>query len=433
MVSYVTDGDLDWPYADLGFVRRKERARSDHVDPLIVSDGTAPGLVVNAASPDDLSREVYCILGIPVDAIEMPAVLRGIKTAAVSRAPFLISTPNLNFLVNSQSDSVFRESLLLSDLCPADGMSIVWIARLIGVPIKHRIAGSDFFDKLGANYDSAKPLKIFLFGGAEGVAVTAARALNARSVGLSCVGVFCPGFGSIEEMSRQETVDCINSSNADFLAVSLGAKKGQSWLLRNHHRLLIPIRVHLGASINFQAGTLKRAPYVMREFGLEWLWRIKEEPYLWRRYWNDGRVLLRLLLTHVLPLAIWTWWLRLKRKHHGQDLIITQALSHESLTVSLSGSATYQHIDRIIAAFEDAIAIKKPIVIDFSNTHVVDARFLGLLLMLRKRVKGIGATLVFLGMSPGLKRVFRFSGLGFLLFPPSIAGNRDLANASSID
>ena len=381
----------------------------------MIFDGATPGLVVNGATLDDLSREVYCILGIPVDAIEMPAVLRRIETAAASRVPFLISTPNLNFLVNSQSDLDFRESLLLSDLCPADGMPIVWIARLIGVPIKHRIAGSDFFDKLKAEYNSAKPLKVFLFGGAEGVAATASRALNARPGGLYCVGSLCPGFGSIEEMSRHDIIDHINSSNADFLAVSLGAKKGQSWLMRNHHRLLIPIRAHLGASINFQAGTLRRAPPIMREFGLEWLWRIKEEPYLWRRYWNDGSVLLRLLLTRVLPLAIWTWWLQLKHKRHGQDLIITQALSHESVTVSLSGPATDRHVDRIITAFNDAIATKKPIVIDFSNTHVVDARFLGLLLMLRKKVKGSGANPIFAGLSPGLKGVFRLSGLGFLL------------------
>jgi N-acetylglucosaminyldiphosphoundecaprenol N-acetyl-beta-D-mannosaminyltransferase len=381
----------------------------------MIFDGASPGSVVNGATPDDLSREVYCILGIPVDAIEMPEVLRCIETATAARAPFLISTPNLNFLVNSQSDSEFRESLLLSNLCPADGMSIVWIARLVGIPIKHRIAGSDFFDELRAKYSSAKPMKVFLFGGAEGVAIRASRALNTRAGGLCCVGTLSPGFGSIEEMSRNDIIDNINSSNADFLAVSLGAQKGQLWLMRNHHRLLIPIRAHLGASINFQAGTLRRAPSVVREFGLEWLWRIKEEPHLWKRYWNDGSVLLRLLLTRVVPLAMLTFWLRLKQRHHGQDLIITKALTHEAVVVSLSGSATCQHIDRIIKAFKDAIATKKPIVIDFSSTHAVDARFLGLLLMLRKKIKGSTANPIFVGLSPGLKRVFRLSGLGFLL------------------
>ena len=227
----------------------------------------------------------------------------GSKSAAAGRTAFLISTANLNFLVNSQLDRDFRESLLLSDLCTADGMSIILIARLIGIPIENRIAGSDIFDALKAEHGFENPLKIFLFGGPEGVAAAASTALNSQPSGLHCVGSFYPGFCSVDEMSQDEIIDKINSSGADFLMASLGARKGQLWLLRNHHRLLIPVRAHLGATVNFQAGTVRRAPPTMRKFGLEWLWRIKEERYLWRRYWNDGRVLLRLLLTRILPLS----------------------------------------------------------------------------------------------------------------------------------
>src|SRR5258705_3992200 len=90
-------------------------------------------------SDDHLSREVYCILGMPVDAIGMHATLRRIETAAAGRTPCLISTPNLNFLVNSQLDRDFRDSLILSDLCTADGVPIIWIAWLTGIPIKNRI------------------------------------------------------------------------------------------------------------------------------------------------------------------------------------------------------------------------------------------------------------------------------------------------------
>jgi N-acetylglucosaminyldiphosphoundecaprenol N-acetyl-beta-D-mannosaminyltransferase len=365
-----------------------------------------------AAPPDDLSREVYCILGMPVDAIGMHAALRCIKSAAAAKAPYLISTPNLNFLVNSQLDPDFRESLILSDLCTADGMPIIWIAWLTGIPIKNRIAGSDIFDALKAEC-TAHPLKIFLFGGAEGVATAASRALNSQPSGLYCVGSLYPGFCSVEEMSRDDIIDNINSSGADFLVASLGAQKGQLWLQRNHHRLLIPVRAHLGASLNFQAGTVKRAPPIIRKFGLEWLWRIKEEPYLWRRYWIDGSVLLRLLFTRVLPLAFWTWWVRPKYEHRGEDLIITQAYGHESVTVSLSGPANARHLDKAIPAFRTAIATKKPITLDFSNTRTVDARFLGLLLMLKKKLKGNGAPPIFVGLSPGLQRIFRINRLEF--------------------
>lgn len=381
----------------------------------MVSDGTWPSSIVSATIPDDLSREVYCILGTPVDAIDMSSVVSRIESASANKTPFLITTFNLNFLVNSLSDPDFRELLLLSDLCPADGMPIVLIARLIGVPIKRRIAGSDFLDAINAKRNPGKPLKVFLFGGEEGVAAAACRALNARSSGLYCVGSLYPGFGSVEEMSQSDIIHNVNSSNADFLAASLGAKKGQLWLLRNHHRLLIPVRAHLGATINFEAGTLRRAPLLMQKFGLEWLWRIKEEPYLWRRYWTDGSVLLRLLLTRVLPLIIWTWWLHLNYRHYGQDLVVNQTLGEESVTVSLSGPATVQHIDKVITAFRNAIAIEKSIIIDFSNATAINSRFLGLLLVLIKTFKGMGAKVIFTGLSPRLERMFRLNCLEFLL------------------
>ena len=233
------------------------------------------------AVPDDLSREVYCILGMPIDAIEMPAVMQSIEMAAANAAPFVISTPNINFLVNSQTDPEFRESLLLSDLCPADGMPIVWIARLMGIPIKNRIAGSDIFEALKVRTRPEGPLKVFLFGAKDSVVEAAAKTLN-LTTGLSCVGWICPGWGSVDELSQKEFIDKINSSNADFLVATLGAIKGQLWLQRNHHRLRIPLRSHLGATIHFQAGTVKRAPYTFQKLGLEWLWRIKEEPYLWK-------------------------------------------------------------------------------------------------------------------------------------------------------
>jgi N-acetylglucosaminyldiphosphoundecaprenol N-acetyl-beta-D-mannosaminyltransferase len=359
--------------------------------------------------PDDLSRDVYSILGIPVDAIEMHAVLDRIDSAAANRTPFLVSTANLNFLVNSQVDSVFRESLILSDLCTADGMPILWIAWLAGIPIKTRIAGSDIFDALKVERNAAHPLKIFLFGGPEGVAATASRVLNAKPSGLHCVGWLYPGFCSAEEMSRDDIIDDINSSGADFLVASLGAQKGQSWLQRNHNRLLIPVRSHLGASLNFQAGKVRRAHPALRKFGLEWLWRIKEEPYLWRRYWNDGWILLRLLFTRVLPLVLWTRWLRIKNERREENLVISTAYDYESVTVSLSGFADAQHVDQVIPALREAIASKKQITLDFSGTRFIDSRFLGLLLMLIKILKATNAAPIFVGLSPGLERIFRFN------------------------
>ena len=367
-----------------------------------------------AAFSDDLSREVYCILGMPIDAIEMPAVLRSIEINAATAAPFVISTPNLHFLVNCHRDSEFRDSLLMSNLCPADGMPIVWIARLLGIPIKHRVAGSDIFEALKAQRPKC-PLKVFLFGSTESVAAAAARTLNANLAAMSCVGWTCPGFDSVDALSADHFIDKINSSNADFLVVALGAKKGQLWLERNCHRLRIPIRAHLGAAINFQAGTVARAPEIMQRLGLEWLWRIKEEPYLWRRYLYDGLALIRLMLTHIMPLTIRERSLRRRCQQEGHDLVIKQTDYDDRVILGLSGFAIASQVEQAISCFSDAMTMQKQIVIDFSQTQGVDTRFLGFLLMVKKALKDRGAGLELANVPRRIGRTLRLNGLGYLL------------------
>jgi N-acetylglucosaminyldiphosphoundecaprenol N-acetyl-beta-D-mannosaminyltransferase len=360
----------------------------------------------------NLMRSVYCILGMPIDAVNLATVVRSLDQASNNRTPLLLSTPNLNFLVGSLSDPEFRESLLDSDLCPPDGAPIVWIARLLGLPIKERVAGSDLLDELRRRHPEMGPLTVFLFGGAKGIAETAARKLNAQSFGLSCVGAMDPGFCDVDQMSNDHIIDALNFSGADFLILALGAKKGQLWLQRNHSRLTIPIKAHLGAAMNFQAGSVSRAPLLLRTWGLEWLWRIKEERYLWRRYRDDGLVLLRLLLTRVLPLAIISRWCRSRCKG---GLLIGETQAGQSVSISLGGVASEDQIVPAISCFEDALAYRKNIVLDLDGLQFIDARFLGLLLMLRKELKVRKAKLSFTGMSSSISRIFRLNELEFLL------------------
>jgi N-acetylglucosaminyldiphosphoundecaprenol N-acetyl-beta-D-mannosaminyltransferase len=120
--------------------------------------------------------------------------------------------------------------------------------------------------------------------------------------------------------------------------------------------------------------------------------------------------MLRLLFTRVLPFAFWTWWLRLGRER-TEVLIINQADSSETITLSLSGSADAHHVAKAIPAFREATATRKQVTLDFSNVGVIDARFLGLLLMLRKTIRSDGAALRFTGVSPLLERIFCLGGL----------------------
>src|SRR5262245_6787303 len=391
------------------------RDRQGRVESFVAADAVDRRTAESGTCIDDLGREVYCVLGMPIDAVAMTTALARIDAAAVNATPYLISTPNLHFLVSSRSDEEFRESLLDSDLCPADGMPIVWIGRLLGAPIK-KVSGSDIFEALKAPSRLAHRLSVFLFGGAEGVARAAANALNSRPGGLSCVGTISPGFGSVDQMSHRDINEAINASDADLLEVSLGAKKGQAWLRRNHQRLTTPIRVHLGAVVNFQAGTIRRAPSTIQALGLEWLWRIKEEPHLWRRYWHDGCRLLDLLLTRVLPLAIANRWDRFRSERWPRALQIKTAHHHDCVMVSLSGDATERYIGRAMSSFRETLTPdNNAIIVDLSSTRVIDVRFFGLLLMLRKRLKRRGAQLTFVGASPAIKHRFWLNELSFLL------------------
>jgi N-acetylglucosaminyldiphosphoundecaprenol N-acetyl-beta-D-mannosaminyltransferase len=367
-----------------------------------------------SGSDDVLRRDVYCILGLPIDVIELPVALRRIAAVAANATPFFISTVNVNFLAISQTNAEFRESILVSDLCPADGMPILWIARLLGVPINHRVAGSDMFEALKTVPSSGRyPLRVFLFGGADGLAAAAAEALNERPSGLQCVGSIYPGFGSVGDMSADAIIDRINASGADFLVVSLGAKKGQLWLLRNHRRLRVPVRAHLGAVINFTTGAVKRAPNILSRLGLEWLWRIKEEPHLWRRYFRDGSVLIRLLFTRILLLAAMTRWYRVAGRR--RSLTIEHSFEEDTAILRFSGIATERHHVAATSRFRTVIATNKRIVIELSQVDFIDCRFFGLLLMLRKHLETTKQGLTFTGISPRLARLFRLNGVSFLL------------------
>ena len=204
-------------------------------------------------------------------------------------------------------------------------------------------------------------------------------------------------------MSNKAVIDKINASQADFLAASLGARKGQLWLHRNLCNLTVPVRAHLGAVMNFQAGTVKRAPTWLRTCGLEWLWRIKEEPRLWRRYVYDGSVLIRLLLTRVVPLATLGRWQKLRSAWRAKDLLMSTHQDHDFVIIRLCGDANQRNSTTAIACFRETLTRgTRHLVIDLAGTRVIDGRFFGLLLMVRKTLMGQGAKLGFVGVSPAI-------------------------------
>lgn len=362
---------------------------------------------------DDFDRDVYCIGGLPFDAISLSKTMSLLRDAKHAKRSCFLTTPNLNFLALSQGDSAFRNSVLYSDIVIADGTPIVWLAKLLGVPIRERVAGSTLFEALGKEW--RRKLSVYFFGGPTGVAAEASKHINEKSTGLTCVGYFSPGFGSLEEMSESTIIENINASNADFLVVALGAKKGQAWIVKNLDKIKTPLVSHLGAVINFEAKRLKRAPTRLQKIGLEWAWRIKEEPHLWRRYWDDGRFLLKFLVTKIFPHVLWLSVNKNSLKHASSENSLVLDNSEAYAKLMFRGAILDPVPEDIRTLLKESRALQKNITLDFTEAKYIGSNLFGLLLLLKKQLDKQNLQMNVVGLSANMRKIFNWNGVSFLI------------------
>jgi N-acetylglucosaminyldiphosphoundecaprenol N-acetyl-beta-D-mannosaminyltransferase len=353
----------------------------------------------------DFTRDVYCLLGLSFDAVTMSEAVNRVRRAVSNRKRCLLSTPNISFVISCLSDREFRDSVVNSDLSIADGMPLVWMARLLGLPIRERVTGSGLFETLRG--DTTGRMSVYFFGGPEGVAERACRRLNEENSGLNCVGHECPGFGPIADMSAESAIARINASGADFLVVALGAKKGQAWIMHNHPRITVPVISHLGAVVNFVAGTVRRAPAWMQRSGLEWLWRIREEPGLFRRYFRDGMVLLSLLVTRAVPCA---WYLRRNKPDARQVASASMEILEQghSCVVRLRGAWTRENIAPLRDGFSRVALSGKDAILEMEEVTHADNAFVGLVQLLHGHLAQNGRRLSLTSLQPSVRRVIAY-------------------------
>lgn len=350
-----------------------------------------------------------------MDALSMSQAVLRVRDAAFLGQSCFISTPNLNFVVAARTDSEFRDSVLHSDLSLADGMPLVWVARLLGIPITERVSGAGLFEALMKH--PGEPVAVYFFGGPDGAAEAACRRVNAQEGGLRCVGFDSPGFVTVEAMSTAEHIDRINRSGARFVIVSLGAKKGQRWIELNRHRLEAPVICHLGAVVNFAAGTVSRAPSLVQRLGAEWLWRIAQEPMLWRRYWADGTAFLNMVFREVFPL-----WLHTRGRKPGESdaaFSICRAVPGRTV-LALTGSWCPGPLPAFRRALADALATGDDLAIHLSDLVDLDSAGLGLLMQVAGQ-RRVDRDVAVYGAKSSLRGLFRRAGALYLLTPASRA------------
>lgn len=363
------------------------------------------------------ARGRACVLGVPLDMVTLAGAARHISAAAAAREPLFISTVNVNFLALSHRSEAFRDSLWASGLCTADGIAVLLLCRLLGVKMPERVAGSDFLHALAAAEDArpGKPLTVFFFGGTEEAGAAARQTINGwNAPNLRCLGSLSPGFGGIEEMSAESVIAAINQAAPDFLIVALGAEKGQAWIMRNRPRLEAPVVSHLGATINFLAGSVKRAPRRVQALGFEWLWRIKEERHLAARYWRDGIFLGGLLLTRALPLGAWLLWNR--RRWPDRPLgIAVDKLDQTHTRVTLTGTAAVANADALTAALSRALSMAPHVTVDLGGLLWADLHAMASLQDASLAARRQGARIDFTNASSNLRKGLSLNGLDGIL------------------
>ena len=226
-----------------------------------------------------IERKQIEILGVPVDLVNMQQARQSFEELMSKEGCSLIVTPNSEIIYNANKDIELKSILRSADLVIPDGIGLIYASKILGHPLQERVTGIDFLnntlDWLNENKGS-----VFLLGGKPGIASLAAEKIKQAFPNLIVAGTHHGYFSSEDE---KEIVEMINSSNADFLCVAMGAPKQEKFIARHKQNLKVKAAIGVGGSLDVWAGAVKRAPEFYQKHGLEWLYRLIKQPSRYKR------------------------------------------------------------------------------------------------------------------------------------------------------
>ncbi len=217
------------------------------------------------------------ILGVGISAINLQQAVRAIEEWIAAGEAHYVNVCTVHTVMEAQRDGRLRGILNRSGLSTPDGMPLVWLGRLDGHRHVARVYGPDLMLALCARSE-ATGSRHFFYGGAPGVADLLAHRLMARYPGLRVAGTYSPPFRPADAEEDRDVLDSINAAAPDIVWVGLGTPKQDYWVARHRARLDAPALIAIGAAFDFHAGLLRQAPRWMQRSGLEWLFRLLQEP-----------------------------------------------------------------------------------------------------------------------------------------------------------
>jgi len=385
------------------------------------------------------------ILGVPFDNVSTAETINAIDRMVVSRQPHYLVTANVDFLVQAQEDVELRRILFDAHLVLCDGTPLVWASRLLGNPLLERVAGADLVPLL-LHAAAEKGYRIFFLGATEESCTQAVNRLRKLHPKLIIADHYSPPFNKLLEMDHDEIKRRILAAKPDLLFVSFGCPKQEKWIAMHYRSLGVPVSAGVGATIDFLAGTVKRAPVWMQRTGLEWIYRLAQEPRrLFKRYFKDlwvfGWKILGQLWQLQLRQAGSTNHSAPQKNRQAQNGVESRNSVHSETVTKFNplfgedgrgeGERRYTmadgqnnyHLIKIptrldLAAVCEEVALLEPAfndhrhcVLDMGHVQFVDSTGVGLLIRLQKKIRADGRRLVLLAPSARVQRALELMRL----------------------
>lgn len=362
-------------------------------------------------------RKLLIILGVPIDDLNMDEALARIEGFVVDgRATgktHQIATVNADFVVNALHDVELRRILQESDMATADGTPLVWGARMLGVPLEGRVTGADMVPAL-AERAAKNGYSIYFFGARQGVAARAAAILKERYPDLKVAGIASPPVSPVHEMDPQY-LDAIRAAQPDILLVAFGNPKQEKWIHMYAGELAVPVCIGVGGTLDMIAGVTRRAPRWMQQTGLEWFYRLIQEPRrLWKRYVLDmfyfGSFFLR------------QWWAMRGQPPPAPLLPITDTLLVANTAIlTVRGRLDAGNQAMFVKRASQALAASSHLIVDLAEATFLDSSALGTLVALANRVRAAGGRLALAAVPQAIAQVLSLVRLdGFFEICPSV-------------
>ncbi|HXT12322.1 MAG TPA: WecB/TagA/CpsF family glycosyltransferase [Candidatus Angelobacter sp.] len=407
------------------------------------------------------------ILGVPFDNVTTSETIDAIQRMVESGKPHYLVTANVDFLVQAQEDVELRRILFDAHLVLCDGTPLLWASQLLGNPLLERVAGADLVPLL-LRVAAEKGYRVFFLGATPESCAQAVENLKKKHPALIIADYYSPPFNKLLEMDHEEIKARILAAKPDLLFVSLGCPKQEKWIAMHYRSLGVPVSAGVGATIDFLAGTVKRAPVWMQRIGTEWIYRLAQEPRrLFKRYFKD-------LWVFGWKLLIQLWQLQLRSRKRTRTSFVAHPNGARSIAPRNGSGATsgamlrapirgeqakifspepdrassrrllqddWQWLslpDRLdLAAVRHDGLLADHILIDgrhclleMDKVRFIDSTGMGLLIRLQKKIHAGGGEMVLLAPSAAVRRALALMQLqNFFAIAPDLAAARELLAA----